>query len=155
VSNEALTTKEKVSVLILILVALFTPYWLFTGYTTTVAAVTWLFIIGINNQARFIFLAQTLQTLPLWIFRLVFVFQFYRLYEGKTSFRRTFIFALLNELPLLFYGILTVLPTIWDPIWPVEPKLPIPILSIIGLITIFVLPPRKEPVSWPISESEL
>ncbi|MHA1958206.1 MAG: hypothetical protein ACW968_14915, partial [Candidatus Thorarchaeota archaeon] len=64
-----------------------------------------------------------------------------RLYEQKTTGKRTFLAYLVGILPLIILSVGNTLPILWDPRWPALVVIPLPLVLVLALITIFFYPP--------------
>ncbi|MFX1561661.1 MAG: hypothetical protein ACFFBL_13815, partial [Promethearchaeota archaeon] len=91
-----------------------------------------------------------LGNLPVTFLRLVFVYQIYRLYQGKTSRRRTLLVGAVSELQTAIVGILGVI----IPVFSLTSRLfiPLPILFLAALITFRIAPPLEVSAPWKDSE---
>lgn len=84
--------------------------------------------------------------IPLTFLRLVFVYQIYKLYQGRTTRKRTFLVGAASELQMATIGILSVIM----PVFSLMSRLfiPVPILFLAALITIKVAPPYEVTTHW-------
>ncbi|MHA2190432.1 MAG: hypothetical protein ACXAEB_12895 [Candidatus Thorarchaeota archaeon] len=88
---------------------------------------------------------------------IIFVRQMVRLYEQKTTGKRTFLAYLVGILPLIIFSVGNTLPILWEPRWPALVVIPLPLVLVLALITIFFYPPpgplrvwidKEEEISW-------
>jgi hypothetical protein len=90
----------------------------------------------------------------LFIAEIIFVRQMVRLYEQKTTGKRTFLAYLVAILPMIIFSVGNTLPILWNPRWPYAfAVIPLPLLLVLALITIFVYPPPGPLRVW-IEEEE-
>lgn len=105
-------------------------------------AVLWRYVMSISS---FLFLQNTLNLLPYYLFNFVFVAQMYRYYQGKAGKVSTLaiglyaqIHPLLLSLPVLLGLPFTIAPG-GEVMYPVI--IPIPVLFILGVVLIYLKPP--------------
>ena len=84
--------------------------------------------------------------LPITFLRLLFVYQIYKLYQGRTSRKRTMLVGAASELETAIVGILGAI----IPVFSLISRLfiPIPFLFLAALITIRLAPPREVSTPW-------
>lgn len=84
--------------------------------------------------------------LPLTFLRLVFVYQIYKLYQGRTTRTRTMLVGVVSELQMVMVGIIGAI----IPVFSLQSLLliPIPILFLASLVTIKVAPPPEVSSPW-------
>ncbi len=104
-------------------------------------AVLWRYVISISS---ILFLQNTLNLLPYYLFNLIFVIQMYRYYQGAAGKVSTLILGLyaqihpfLLSLPVLLGLPFTIAPG-GEVMYPVI--IPIPVLFILGIILIYLRP---------------
>jgi len=105
---------------------------------------------------------RTIQSIfsPLFLFvswsQFIFVRPMVRLYEHKTTGKRTFLAYFVGILPVIIFSVGNTLPILWDPRWPYAFRLtPLPLLLVLAIVMLFIYPPRpvehwteKETESW-------
>jgi len=84
--------------------------------------------------------------LPFTFLRLVFVYQMYKLYRGRTTRKRTMVVGVASELQMAIVGIIAVIMPVFSLISRLF--IPIPILFLAALITIKVAPPPEVSAPW-------
>ena len=111
-------------------------------------AVLWRYVMSISS---FLFLNNTLNLLPYYLFNFVFVAQMYRYYRGAAGKVSTLVIGLyaqihplLLSLPVLLGLPFTIAPG-GEVMYPVI--IPIPILFILGVALIYLRPPTIAPES--------
>ncbi|MHA2119455.1 MAG: hypothetical protein ACW98J_11095 [Candidatus Thorarchaeota archaeon] len=77
---------------------------------------------------------------PITLLRLIFVFQIFRYYGGKTTRKRTVIVGALIESPLWISFIIFILPNLWG----ITISLPLPFLFIAGVLIVLRYPHHEE-----------
>ena len=84
--------------------------------------------------------------LPATFLRLVFVYQIYKLYQGRTSRKRTLLVGAASELQMAIVGIIGAI----IPVFSLTSRLfiPIPILFLAALITFRIAPPLEVSTPW-------
>ncbi|KXH71134.1 MAG: hypothetical protein AM326_12015 [Candidatus Thorarchaeota archaeon SMTZ-45] len=84
--------------------------------------------------------------LPVTFLRLVFVYQIYKLYQGRTTRKRTMLVGAASELQMAIIGILGAI----IPVFSLSSRLfiPLPILFLAALVTIKVVPPLEVSTPW-------
>ena len=134
--------------IILVLVASLTPYVIFLTEKITIFAVAWALFIS-EDHVSIIFLEQTIPTLPFTFLRFIFVLQMIRLYDNKTTKKRTILAGVLSECPMLFFLVGNTLPLLWNPRWPYGfMGFSIPLLLLIGGLLMKYFPPPTVQ-EWP------
>jgi len=91
-----------------------------------------------------------LATLPLTFLRIGFMVMMIRLYQGKTTRKRTLIVGILSELQLVgfFYGNMLIMMLIYPyPMFYLQIMIPIPILLLVGFLIMHFDPPT-EGTTW-------
>ncbi|MFW9974211.1 MAG: hypothetical protein ACFFDQ_02945 [Candidatus Thorarchaeota archaeon] len=91
--------------------------------------------------------ASGLTAVPLIALRFLFVFQLYRLYNGKTSRRAAISFGILSELFLVILNIPGYISSVLNPPFT-EIYLPLPFLLLIGYLIIKIYPPFVASTPW-------
>ncbi len=92
-------------------------------------------------------LASGIGLLPLIVLRFLFVFQLYRLYNGKTSRRAAISCGIVSELFLVMLNIPNYISSILTPLFN-EIYLPLPFLLLIGYLIIRIYPPFVPSTPW-------
>lgn len=98
-------------------------------------------IIGVDFQLLFTFL-------PIVALRFIFVNQTYKCYKGLVTRKKAIIVGIVTELPLIVIIILLYLFSVGLPAHTIPIMAPIPILFLIGLLFLFITPPRKPALQW-------
>jgi hypothetical protein len=88
--------------------------------------------------------------LPVTFLRLVFVYQVYRFYQGRTTRKRTLLVGVVSELQMAIVSILGVIIPVFSLISRFF--IPIPILFLVALVIIKVAPPSEVSTPWKHSE---
>jgi len=88
--------------------------------------------------------------LPVTFLRLVFVYQMYKLYQGRTTRKRTMWVGVASELQMTTIGILGAIMPVFSLISRFF--IPIPLLFLVALVTIKVAPPSEVSTPWKHSE---
>ena len=82
------------------------------------------------------------------VLRLLFAYQMYKCYRLQTSRRRAVQWGIASELQ----NVILFIPYLFltdQPLYLVPIMVPIPLLLMIGLLFLFITPPRKHPSQWP------
>jgi hypothetical protein len=142
--NEQLKYQRRLELgIILVLIASLTPYVIFLTEKITIVAVAWILFISAGHVS-IIFLEQTIPTLPFTFLRFMFVLQMIRLYDNKTTKKRTILVGVLSECPMLIFLVGNTLPLLWNPRWPYGfMGFSIPLLLLIGWLLMKYFPPPK------------
>ncbi|MFW9976211.1 MAG: hypothetical protein ACFFDQ_13150 [Candidatus Thorarchaeota archaeon] len=84
--------------------------------------------------------------IPLTFLRLVFVYQMYKLYEGRTTRKRTILVGAASELQITAIGILSVIM----PVFSLMSRffIPVPLLFLAALIAIKIASPPEDTAYW-------
>ncbi len=88
--------------------------------------------------------------IPLTFLRLVFVYQIYKLYQGRTTRKHTMLVGAASELQMAITGILGAIMPVFSLISRLF--IPIPILFLAAIIAIKVTPPSEISTPWKHSE---
>jgi hypothetical protein len=102
-------------------------------------------IVGLNLYDVLFGVAFLLVALPFTFLRLVFVYQIYRYFCGKTTVRNTILIGVLAEIQFPLIGFVMMPFAIGSPSIAVFFAIPVPLLLIIGLIFL-----RYVPIPQPI-----
>lgn len=88
--------------------------------------------------------------LPMTFLRLVFVYQIYKLYQGRTSRTRTMIVGVASELQMVIIGLLGVI----IPVFSLMARffIPSPLLLLAALVIFRIIPPPQVATPWKQSE---
>ncbi len=158
--NSKYRTRSHLLVLISAVVALFSPVGMnvishpLGEFAANLISVFWTAFMGspipIDGGSMVpptVNLASGLTVLPLIALRLLFVFQLYRLYNGKTSRRAAISCGIASELFLVILNIPNYLNLIWNSLF-YEIYLPLPFLLLIGYLIIKIYPPFVPSTPW-------
>ncbi len=127
------TRKPQLGVIILVILAIFSPEAI-RFYADTSLAAMWLNTISIVLEGHSFNTSFFFVAIPITLLRLVFPLMMYRYYRGMTSRSYVIISGVLVELPMLIFGY------------------PLLILLIVGLVIIGFVPVPRSIVSWSDNE---
>ena len=142
----------QIIIILMALIAFLAPFAV-NGYSAgysfylNITAMLWSFSIGEYSYGfQFITIYASLAMIPFLMFRLAFVWQIARYYQGKTTRRRTAFMATLSEAPILaIYVLMFFTFTIYGG-WGLN--FPLPLMMIVGLIILWRFPVSEATVPW-------
>jgi len=119
------------------------------GYSffVNISAILWsVYWDGYNISFQFLNMFVVMSLIPFLMFRLAFVYQITRYYQGKTTRGRTTIAAVLSEAPLLvIYAIFMITSGIYGGLGL---NFPSPIMMIVGFLLLWRFPLPQVTVPW-------
>ena len=95
---------------------------------------------------QFLNIYSLMAMIPFLMFRVAFVYQITRYYQGKTTRGRTTIAAVLSEAPILAIYVLIIITSAIYSGWGLN--FPLPIMMIVGLLLLWRFPVPEATVPW-------
>ena len=119
------------------------------GYSSNfiITAMLWsIYMDGYSIHFQLLNIYSVLTVIPFLMFRVAFVYQITRYYQGKTTRGRTIIAAVLSEAPFLaIYIFYILISAFWGGIGL---NFPLPIMMIVGLLLLWRFPMHEAIVPW-------
>ncbi|MCK5302656.1 MAG: hypothetical protein KAJ96_05910 [Candidatus Thorarchaeota archaeon] len=146
--------------IVMTLVALLTPIaFLASGYDglyISLIAILWSFTSSSYYTQLVIADIFTLgMSMPFGFLRLAYAYQMFRLYNGRTTKKRTLTLGIVSELPFAILFIPYLIMWLLNPLSPLALAAPTLILLIVGILIVKFKPPPKPPETWvEISENK-
>jgi len=138
----------KLATLVVGVIAVVTPIIITVSLTTvyvSIIASTWM--LDLFDSVLFFTVngpTELVVTSPLTVLRLVFVFQMFRYYSGKSTRSRTVLIGIVTELPLWGSFILFIVPSLWGPTLTV----PLPFSLVVGMLMVWKRPYVELKTPW-------
>jgi hypothetical protein len=139
--------------IVMALVALVAPLaFFFSGYDglyISLIAILWSFTSSSYYTQLVIADIFTLgMSMPFGFLRLAYAYQMFRLYNGRTTKKRTLTLGIVSELPLAILFIPYLIMWLLNPLSPLALAAPTLILLIVGILIVKFKPPPKPPETW-------
>jgi len=117
------------------------------GFFVNITAMLWsVYWDGYNISFQFLNMFTLMSMIPFLMFRVAFVYQITRYYQGKTTRGRTTIAAVLSEAPILAMYVLFVIAA--GMYSGLGLNFPSPIMMLVGLLLLLRFPVPEATVPW-------
>jgi hypothetical protein len=129
---------EKHAGTVMALVALLTPFMITVtriADAVTVYASLWMLQRSGSYYDVFLGPMEWLAMSPFTLMRLIFVYQVFRYYRGKSTRRNTIILGVLVESPIWLASLQSILPS-----WGLSVSIPLPIILCAGVLLVWTFP---------------